>query len=76
LGIGFEHPHSGRESREDGKTQKISRQFLGGLEDYVLSSFGEVDHNKVRELIKHASEAISCALEKGMEKSMNRYNTK
>lgn len=76
LGIGFEHPHSGREGREEDKAQKISRQFLRGVEDYVLSPFGENDQGRARELVKHASKAISYALEKGMEKSMNRYNTK
>lgn len=76
LGIGFEHPHSGRAGREDDKAQKISRQVLRGVEDYVLSPFGEEDQSKARELVKHASKAISYALEKGMEKSMNRYNTK
>lgn len=76
LGIGFEHPHSGRVGREEDKAQKISRQVLRGVEDYVLSPFSEEDQSKARELIKHASKAISYALEKGMEKSMNRYNTK
>ena len=31
---------------------------------------------KVRELIKHGSDALQMALEKGMTASMNRYNTK
>lgn len=76
LGIGATHPHSGRGGREEDKAQKISRQSLRGVEDYVLSSFGEGDQSKARELVKHASKAISYALEKGLEKSMNRYNTK
>jgi len=76
LGIGVEHPHSGREAREGGKTPKIGKQFFGSVENYVLSPFDQQEHNKVRELIKHASGAIGYALEKGLEKSMNRYNTK
>lgn len=76
LGIGFEHPHSGREGREEDKAPKISRQFLGGVDDYVLSPFGEGDQSKARELVRHASKSISYALEKGMEKAMNRHNTK
>ncbi len=76
LGIGTAHPHSGREAREGGRAPNISRQSLGAVDDYVLSSFGEIDHNKARELIKHASAAISYALEKDLEKAMNRYNTK
>ena len=50
--------------------------FAGGVEDYVLSPFGEAGYGKVRELIKHTSDAISFALEKGLEKAMNKCNTK
>lgn len=53
-----------------------SEHFAGGVEDYVLSPFGEAGYGKVRELIEHSSEAISFALEKGLEKAMNKCNTK
>ena len=76
LGIGLSHPHSGREAREEGGAKRLSKQLVGGVDDYVLSPFGEPDHGKIRELIKHASEAISYALEKGLEPAMNRHNTK
>jgi PTH1 family peptidyl-tRNA hydrolase len=78
LGIGYERPHSGRARREEDAAidPKISRQFLGNVEDYVLSTFSQEDHNKVREVIKHASDAMQNALEKGLEAAMNRYNTK
>jgi PTH1 family peptidyl-tRNA hydrolase len=76
LGIGFTHPHSGREGREDGHARLVSKQFVGNVEAHVLSPFGEAEHGKARELIKHGSEAISYALEKGLEKAMNRCNTK
>ncbi len=76
LGIGIAHPHTGRDARETGITPKISRQFMGNIDDYVLSQFGHADHRKARELIKRTADAISEALEKGLEKAMNRYNTK
>ena len=78
LGIGIEHPHVGREMREEGKGKepKINRQHLGNVEQYVLSSFTQEDHGKARELIKHASTAMQYALEKDLEAAMNRYNTK
>jgi PTH1 family peptidyl-tRNA hydrolase len=53
-----------------------SDHFAGGVEDYVLSPFGEVGYGKARELIKHTADAISFALEKGLEKAMNKCNTK
>jgi PTH1 family peptidyl-tRNA hydrolase len=76
LGIGSEHPHSGRKGREDGVKQKIGRQMVGNATDYVLSSFGQEDNKMARDVIKKGAEAVSYALEKGLEKSMNRYNTK
>lgn len=76
LGIGHEHPHSGKEMRETGKEHPISRQFLGEVEDYVLSAFTQEESNKVREVIKRSSDAMQYALERGLEAAMNRYNTK
>lgn len=75
LGIGIDKPHSGRDGREGGNP-KVSKHYVGGVENYVLSNFGPEESSKIRELIKNASSAISYALEKGLEKSMNRYNTK
>lgn len=76
LGIGMARPHSEKGKDEEGRVRRVSKQFVGNVEDYVLSPFGEVDHGKTRELIKHTSDAISYALEKGLEKAMNKYNTK
>lgn len=77
LGIGLSQPHSGRNAREEDSTgTKTSKQFLVSAEKYVLSPFTHEDHSKARELTKHASDAVYYALEKGLEKSMNRYNTK
>jgi PTH1 family peptidyl-tRNA hydrolase len=76
LGIGQSHPHTGREVREGEHTEKISKQRLGNVEQYVLSPFSQEDHNKARELLKHASAAMQYALEKDLEAAMNRYNTK
>jgi PTH1 family peptidyl-tRNA hydrolase len=66
LGIGTSHS----------KDHAIGRQKIHDAEDYVLGSFQSKDHGKVRELTKHASQALQLALEKGMEEAMNRYNTK
>lgn len=75
LGIGIDKPHSGRDGREGGNP-KVSKHYVGGAENYVLSNFGPEESSKIRELIKNASNAMSYALEKGLEKSMNRFNTK
>jgi PTH1 family peptidyl-tRNA hydrolase len=77
MGIGQSHSHSGREMREnDGQEQTISSQKLRGVTDYVLSTFASGDRGKVRELIKHTTQAMESALEKDLETAMNRYNTK
>jgi len=76
LGIGVSHPHTGQEAREDGKKHTLGRQNVKDAEDFVLGTFGRGEQGKVRELIKHGSDALQLALEKGIEAAMNRYNTK
>jgi len=66
LGIGLSHD----------KEHAISKQQINHAETFVLSTFGSSEHGKIRELIKHGSDALQMALEKGIEASMNRYNSK
>jgi PTH1 family peptidyl-tRNA hydrolase len=66
LGIGTSHD----------KTHAVGRQEVHDAKDYVLDHFHSSEAGKARELIKHASNAIQCALEKGIESAMNRFNTK
>lgn len=66
LGIGASHD----------KTHTISKQKIKKAKDYVLGVFGRTDQGKTRELIKHGSDALQTALEKGIEVAMNRYNTR
>src|SRR6185369_325484 len=76
MGIGVSHPHTGRERREDGKNHTVGSQAIKKADQLVLGKFSSGEQGKVRELIKHGSDALQMALEKGMEASMNRYNTK
>lgn len=76
MGIGVSHPHTGREGREDGKQHTIGRQTIKDAQDFVVSTFSQSEQGKVRELIKHGSQALQMALEKGLDVAMNRYNTK
>lgn len=46
-----------------------------GIDGFVLGDFTSQEHAKVRELIPHATKAIEDALEEGVDKAMNRYNT-
>lgn len=73
MGIGTTHLHN---DADDGKQHAIGRRKVRNAEDFVLDTFGHGDQGKVRELIKHGSDALQMALEKGIEASMNRYNTK
>lgn len=66
LGIGSSHD----------KNHAISRQEVHDAKDYVLDQFHSQEAGKARELIKRGTEAIKAAVEKGIEQSMNRYNTK
>ncbi len=66
LGIGASHD----------KEHPIGRQNIKKAKEFVLDGFGTGDKGKIRELIKHASKALQMALDKGIEASMNRYNTR
>ncbi len=60
------------------KNQKlnIKNQKLRNVENYVLSDFTGGEKGKVKELIKRGAKAIGAALEEGLERAMNRFNTK
>jgi len=47
-----------------------------GVDNYVLGKITEIDHGKIREVIKRATDAIETALEKDLQTAMNRFNTK
>ena len=57
-----------RSLRADGK--------LKNVEDFVLSDFTGSEKGKVKNLIKRGTNAIEASLEDGLEKAMNRFNTK
>jgi len=66
LGIGESHD----------KEHAVGRQNFRDAKEFVLDTFRSGEAGKARELIKHASDAIQMAVEKGIEKAMNRFNTK
>ncbi|OGH21483.1 MAG: aminoacyl-tRNA hydrolase [Candidatus Levybacteria bacterium RIFCSPLOWO2_01_FULL_38_13] len=64
-----------------GHTKKISNfkfkiSNLRSIDDFVLSEFNRAESGKARKLIKMGSKAIAEALENGLDKTMNRFNTK
>ncbi len=63
LGIGAQKVH------KDGKIVKH-------IDDFVLGTFSESEKGKMREIIKRGVKALEDALEEGLEKAMNRFNTK
>ena len=65
LGIGVTHNKS-----------EVGKHDFKDAKEYVLDQFHSGEIGKERELIKHATEALQCAMEKGMETAMNRFNTK
>lgn len=58
------------------KSSKFERREIKNVDDYVLGGFKGSEWGKVRELIKRGSKALQMALEEGLEKAMNRFNTK
>jgi PTH1 family peptidyl-tRNA hydrolase len=76
MGIGESNHHLGRAVREDGKKHQVSKHMFTDAQDFVLGTFSASERGKSRELLKHGSQALQMALEKGMEAAMNRFNTK
>lgn len=66
LGIGNSHD----------KAHAVGRQHFRDAKEYVLDQFHSGEVGKVKDLIKHGSQAVQVAVEKGIETAMNRYNTK
>lgn len=64
LGIGDSHD----------REHPLSKQNIRDAKEYVLDVFSHGDQGKAREMVKHASQALETALEKGMETAMNRFN--
>ncbi len=56
--------------------EKVPGKKLKPIDDFVLGGFGESERGKAREIIKKGTKAIEDALEEGLEKAMNRFNTK
>lgn len=46
------------------------------MKDYVLGGFGRGNKGNVKHMVKRGSKALQTALEKGLESSMNQFNTK
>lgn len=63
IGIGTQH-------------EKIQGKKVKAIDNYVLGEFSEGEKGKAREIIKKGKKAIEDSLEEGLEKAMNRFNTK
>lgn len=57
-------------------SESKKRRLIKNVDDYVLGGFKGSEWGKTRELIKKGSKALQTALEEGLDKAMNRYNTK
>jgi PTH1 family peptidyl-tRNA hydrolase len=63
IGIGSQH-------------EKFHDKKLKAIDEFVLGEFSEGERGKAREIIKKTKKAVEAALEEGLEKAMNRFNTK
>jgi len=53
----------------------IGRDPLIPTEDYVLSRFRKEEQALIKDAIARAVEAISCMIDKGVDKAMNKFNS-
>ncbi len=54
----------------------IKKSKILPVDEFVLRGFGRGEAGKLKDLIKKTVNAIEMSLEKGLEASMNRFNTK
>jgi PTH1 family peptidyl-tRNA hydrolase len=55
--------------------EKHSGKKVKKIDGFVLGGFSEAEKGKSREIIKKAKKAVEDALEEGLEKAMNKFNT-
>lgn len=65
LGIGESRNHA-----------EIAKHKVTDVDEFVLGKFSHAEAGKERELIKRGAKAIATALDVGLEKAMNQFNTK
>jgi PTH1 family peptidyl-tRNA hydrolase len=70
MGVG--HPHSGRVKVGGKRAGKFDTDKE--TSDFVLSEFLPTQQDEARQLVKKTAEAVSVALEEGIEVAMNKYN--
>ena len=56
--------------------ERMAKYKVKNTEDYVLSSFSAPERGKIKNLVKHAAQALAEVLENGSETAMNRFNTR
>lgn len=67
----------GREEGEGGEKRERSqdkRLYHRSVVSFVLSHFSQGEAGALKHLIKNGTEAVEIALDKGIEKAMNRFN--
>jgi PTH1 family peptidyl-tRNA hydrolase len=61
---------------DDNSKFKDQKSKVKPIDDFVLGEFSEGEKGKAREIVKKSMKAIEDSLEEGLEKAMNRFNTK
>jgi PTH1 family peptidyl-tRNA hydrolase len=56
--------------------EKVHDKKIKVIDNYVLGEFSEGEKGKAREIIKKSVKAVREALDEGLQKAMNRFNTK
>jgi len=56
--------------------ERMAKYKVKNTEDYVLSSFSAPERGKIKNLVKHAAQALVEVLENGQDAAMNRFNTR
>ncbi|CAN5125394.1 aminoacyl-tRNA hydrolase [soil metagenome] len=76
LGIGV-NPHVTL-NKVDGEKEheSVGRHKVHNGAEFVLGTFTTKEVSEIKKVVKHTSEALQVAIEKGLDKAQNQFNTK
>lgn len=76
LGIGVNKHVTLNKADGEMEHESVGRHKVNNGAEFVLGSFSTKEAGEIKKMVKHTSEALEVAIEKGLEKAQNQFNTK
>ncbi len=76
MGIGVNRNVTVTKADGEEQHQPVSRHKVQNGANFVLGTFSTKEASEMKKMIKHTSQSLQTALEKGLESAQNQFNTK